>query len=219
MSPLPERMADHWWWRPGCRPGRRQYVWHVLFDDQPAVREAVRQVQNRMAGLAGFDLVPEPWLHMTTHIVGFADEISGAEASDLVTTAADGLSGLAPAKVSFRRIGFHPEAVVLAAQPVPSLLPIRRAVCDASRKILGPERAGGDEEWIPHVTAAYSNADTPAWSVINAAGRIVPARDTTVGRVDLVIQERHGHSYQWEKVGAARLDGIASRGVAGAAEG
>jgi len=201
-------MADHWW----RRPGRRQYVWHVLFDNQPAAREAVREVQNRMAGLAGFDLVPGPWLHMTTRIVGFADEISGAEASDLVTTAADGLSGLAPVQVSFSRIGFHPEAVVLVAQPVPSLLPIRRAVCDATRQVLGPERAGGDEEWIPHVTAAYSNADTPASPVIDAAGRTVPARDATVSRVDLVIQERCGHSYRWEKVAAARLGGIASRG-------
>jgi hypothetical protein len=24
-------MADHWWWRPGWRHGRRMYYWHVTF--------------------------------------------------------------------------------------------------------------------------------------------------------------------------------------------
>jgi hypothetical protein len=213
MSPLPERMADHWWWRPGCRPGRGQYVWHVLFDDQPEVREAVRHVQNRMAGLAGFDLPPEPWLHMTTHIVGFADEISRTEASDLVAAASRELAGLAPVQVRFSRIIFHPEAVVLAAQPASSLTPIRQAVCDATRQVLGSDRADGDDDWIPHVTAAYSNAEGPAQPVIDAVGKTVSACATTVGTVDLVIQERHGHSYRWKKVAAARLDvdGHASR--------
>lgn len=32
-------MADHWWWRPGWRPGRRMYAFHFTFGDQPAVCE------------------------------------------------------------------------------------------------------------------------------------------------------------------------------------
>ena len=84
MSPLPERMANHWWWRPGCRPGRRQYVWHILLDDQPAARTAIRKLQAALTGMTGLDLVPEPWLHMTTHIVGFTDEISDADAKEIV---------------------------------------------------------------------------------------------------------------------------------------
>jgi hypothetical protein len=31
-------MADHWWWRPGWRPGRRMYTWHVTFGEAPEVQ-------------------------------------------------------------------------------------------------------------------------------------------------------------------------------------
>ncbi|MDB5063750.1 MAG: hypothetical protein JWM18_184, partial [Chloroflexi bacterium] len=39
MCPLPAQMADHWWQRPGRRPGRELYHWHMLFHDQPRVLE------------------------------------------------------------------------------------------------------------------------------------------------------------------------------------
>ncbi len=107
MSPLPDRMADHWWWRPGCRPGRRQYIWHILFADHPGVRRVVRDLQARIADLPGLDLVPEPWLHMTTHIVGFADEITEIEAKEIAATAAVRLRNVSAAKVAFGRTLFH----------------------------------------------------------------------------------------------------------------
>ena len=34
-------MSDHWWQRPGRRPGRELYHWHMLFHDQPRVLERV----------------------------------------------------------------------------------------------------------------------------------------------------------------------------------
>ena len=40
-------MADHWWQRPGRRPGRELYHWHILFHDQPKVRE--------LAAMAGIE--------------------------------------------------------------------------------------------------------------------------------------------------------------------
>lgn len=204
---MPERMADHWWWRPGCRPGRRQYVWHMLFDDHPAVRQMVRDCQARIAGLPGLDLVPERWLHMTTQIVGYTDEISGAEAKEIAATASAELAGLAPVPVTFGRTLFHPEAVVLAAEPVPLLVPIREAVQAASTQVLGPGCDTGCGDWIPHVTVAYSNADGPAPPVIHAAGRSVGACEIGITEVYLVAQERTGHRYHWEHVAAARLGG------------
>jgi hypothetical protein len=50
------RMADHWWWRPGWRPGRRMYSFHFTFEDQPAVCELATAYQARLADLAGLDL-------------------------------------------------------------------------------------------------------------------------------------------------------------------
>lgn len=57
MSPIPAQMTSHWWQRPGRRPGREQYHWHMLFHDQPAARELVAAAQARIAGLTGLDLV------------------------------------------------------------------------------------------------------------------------------------------------------------------
>ena len=205
MSPLPERMANHWWWRPGCRPGRRQYAWHILLDDQPAARAAVRKLQAHLTGMAGLDLVPERWLHMTTHIVGFADEISDADAKAIAGTVADSLQAMAPVPVTFGRTLFHPEAVVLAARPIPALAPIREAAYRSAVQVLGAGRADGGGDWVPHVTAAYSNAEGPAQPVIEAAAEAATTCDAAIGQVHLVAQERIGHSYRWERVAAVHL--------------
>lgn len=204
MSPLPERMADHWWWRPGCRPGRRQYVWHILFGGHPEVRKIVRDLQARLAGMPGLDLVPEPWLHLTTQIVGFADEITGSDVEQIMALAAARLRDVGPVKVTFGRTLIFPEGVVLAAQPLQSLMPIRAAVCHAAAQVLGRDGDCG-EEWVPHVTAAYSNADGPAQPVIQAAGNALAKGEVTITDVHLVAQERADHLYRWDPVATARL--------------
>lgn len=58
MSPLPTRMSDHWWWRPGVKPGRDLLVWHITFDDAPQVRALAEEAQKPLRSLAGLDLVP-----------------------------------------------------------------------------------------------------------------------------------------------------------------
>src|SRR5438309_368891 len=82
VSPLPTEMESHWWQRPGRAPGRELYHWHMLFHDQPEVRNLAAQAQERLQGLPGLDMVPARWLHLTTYVVGFVDELpaSGVEA-------------------------------------------------------------------------------------------------------------------------------------------
>jgi hypothetical protein len=50
MNPLPTRMANHWWQRPGRYPGRMLYQWHLAFHDQPKVMELVKTAQARLSG-------------------------------------------------------------------------------------------------------------------------------------------------------------------------
>ncbi|MEV4258809.1 hypothetical protein AB0J52_37090, partial [Spirillospora sp. NPDC049652] len=128
MSPLPDRMTDHWWWRPGVRPGRRLLVWHILLDDQPDARALVAQCQSLLKGVDGLDLVPEEWLHMTTQIVGFADEIPGAEVAAMTAAVRARLDCLAPISIDLGRLWLHSEAVMLGARPGRALDPVRRAV-------------------------------------------------------------------------------------------
>lgn len=171
----------------------------------------VRTCQARLAGVPGLDLVPERWLHMTTQIVGFADEISDAEVKDLAGAASERLRHLAPVPVTFGRTLFHPEAVMLRAQPLRSLAPVRETVHEAGVQVLGAVRAGMAGDWTPHVTVAYSNGDGPAAPVIQAAGRSAGRCDIVVAEVHLVAQERDGHRYQWETVAAVRLGDAATK--------
>src|ERR1700716_899894 len=107
MSPLPTQMADHWWQRPGRRPDRELYHWHMLFHDQPAVRELAAKAQGRLMGLPGLDLVPIHWLHLTTYIVGFLDEVPDTKIEAMVGEARRRLAGIPPIPVSVGRIFYH----------------------------------------------------------------------------------------------------------------
>lgn len=81
MSPIPTQMTSHWWQRPGRVPGREQYHWH-MFHDQPKVHELVAAAQARIADQPGLDMIPIPWLHLTTYVVGFADEVADSAAEE-----------------------------------------------------------------------------------------------------------------------------------------
>src|SRR5438093_12990794 len=111
MSPLPTRMADHWWQRPGRLPGRELYHWHMLFHDQPKVREVAAAAQKPLRGLPGLDLVPMRWLHLTTYIVGFVDEIPKAKVEAMAAEAERLMAGIPPITVSLGRVLYHPQAV------------------------------------------------------------------------------------------------------------
>ena len=101
--PMAATLTDHWWWwRPGWRPGRRLYAWHVTFAGLPAVRQLAAQAQARLAGLPGLDLVPARWLHLTMQGVGFTDEVPGAGLAATVAAARRHLADTPPPRV---RIG------------------------------------------------------------------------------------------------------------------
>src|SRR5438105_9496715 len=124
MSPLPTRMADHWWQRPGRLPGRELYHWHMLFHDQPRVRELAAAAQERLAGVPGLDMVPIRWLHLTTYIVAFADEIPKAGVESMLAQARRLLASVPPIPVTLGRVIYHPEAITLAVEPADALGPV-----------------------------------------------------------------------------------------------
>jgi 2'-5' RNA ligase len=199
MSPLPARMADHWWQRPGRSPGRLQYHWHVLFRDQPGVHEIVEAGQRKLADVPGLDLVPLQWLHLTTLIVGFADETSDEQVAALVADARTRLAGLRPIPVSLGRVFYHPEAVVLPVEPLDALAPILDAVSGATAAA-GCDGHTDTEPWLPHITIAYSHTTGPAAPVIAALGKRLPETRVTIRSVSLVAQTQVGRSWQWRPV-------------------
>jgi 2'-5' RNA ligase len=199
MSPVPERMTDHWWWLPGVRPGRRLYVWHILFGDHPEVCDLARRCQALLIGVPGLDLVPEPWLHMTTQIIGFADEIDDEQIRAMCEAAAKRLAELQPVGVLFGRPLVHREAVMLGIRPGRALDSMRDGLRDAvANTVRAHQLAGAD--LTPHMTLAYSNQDAPAAPVVEAVRSLPSPIDVVFRQVSLVSQERVGRLYRWDRV-------------------
>lgn len=207
MSPMPERMTDHWWWRPGVRSGRRLLVWHILLNDQPDVRALLHECQEKLAELPGLDLIPEEWLHMTTQIVGFADDISAAEIDTMTAAATKRLGLLRPIEVEIGTVLFHSEAVMLGIQPGRALDPVRIAIREAINETIAAHQLAEEPEWTPHVSVAYSNGDGPAAPIIEALDTRPQPKPLTVSQVHLVSQERDHRLYRWEPIATVPITG------------
>jgi 2'-5' RNA ligase len=199
MSPLPTEMADHWWQRPGRLPGRELCHWHVLFHDQPRVRELAAAAQERLAGFDGLDPIPMEWLHLTTCIVGFADEVPDTAIEQMVGEARRRLAGRTPIPVTLGRVYYHPMAVVLPVEPQHALDPVLDAVRRATRAA-GVDDHSDADPWRPHVSVAYPNRAGPAGPIIAALGLRLPSVEVAIRSVSLVAQTQVGHTWQWRPV-------------------
>lgn len=207
MNPLPTKMANHWWQRPGRYPGRFLYQWHFAFHDQPEIHRLVDMAQSRIKTFPGLDMVDRELLHLTTYIVGFADEIPQSTVDEMVAGTRQRLAKVAPVPVSIGRIGYHPQAVTILVEPRDALRPVLDAVRDATTAA-GCHGHTDTDPWIPHITAAYSHSDGPAAPIIAALGRSLPQTQITMRSVSLVSQTQVGHSWQWTPVAEAFLGGV-----------
>jgi 2'-5' RNA ligase len=206
MNPLPTQMANHWWQRPGRLPGRMLYQWHLAFHDQPKVIELVEIAQARLKGLPGLDMIAPDLLHLTTLIVGFADEIPGSSVEKMISGAHERLETVSPIPVTLGRVGYHPQAVTLIVEPVDALNPVLTAVREATNAA-GCEGYTDTDPWIPHVSVAYSHSDGPMAPIIDALGRWLPKTEVTIKSISLVSQTQVGHSWQWQPIAEIHLAG------------
>lgn len=188
MSPFPVQLEDHWVPAPGVDPDRAQLMWFMRFGHDPQVTGLVRLGQERLAGLDGLDLVPSEWLHITTLIAGFADEIPADHVDAMTAHAGMLLAATTPITANFGRILYHPRAIMLDASPRDALLPVLTACREATRIGTGHLGTLHRDPWVPHITLAYSNSTRPAGPVIDALGRELPRREITVRSVSLISQ-------------------------------
>jgi 2'-5' RNA ligase len=206
MSPLPTQMTTHWWQRPGRLPGRELYHWHMLFHDQPKVHGLVTTAQKKLAGQPGLDMIDMPWLHMTTYIVGFADEVPDPAIEAMTAEARRRLSHIAPIRVTLGRVGYASNAIVLPVEPPGALTPVLDAVREATHAA-GCEGHTDTDPWLPHISVAYGNATIPAAPIISALGRWLPKTEITIRSISLVSQTQVGRSWQWRPVAEVHLTG------------
>lgn len=79
-------------------------MWFMLFGDDPQVVELARIGQARLAGLPGLDLVPPEWLHLTTLIAGFCDEIAPEQMEEMACHARRLLARMPMVQVTVGRV-------------------------------------------------------------------------------------------------------------------
>jgi 2'-5' RNA ligase len=132
-------MEDHWLPQPGADPARTQLMWFMLLGDHLEVAELVRTAQARLAGLPGLDLIPREWLHMTTLIAGFSDELTADQVDAMADHARRLLARMPPIPVTLGRILYHPRAIMLEARPHEALDPVLRIAQEATRLRKGRE--------------------------------------------------------------------------------
>jgi 2'-5' RNA ligase len=205
---LPGRMRDHWWWRPGWRAGRSMYTWHVTFDGQPELHELVKNYQKALAPLRGLDVIPIRWLHLTMQGIGFTDEVTPQDASDIAEAAREHLATCQPVSLSIGPAQVDPEAILLDVSPSGALNPVRDGIRAAIADVRGKSRVPETEEWTPHISIAYSNSDGPAAPYIEALSTATNAPvDLTVSAAHLIKLSRDTHLYQWETKAEVPLSG------------
>lgn len=173
------------------------YAWHFTFDGQAALHELVDGYQERLAGLPGLDPIPRQWLHLTTQGIGFTDEVPDADIEAIIEASRERLTGVPQAVVKMGPAVVDPEVVRLEVRPVDALTPVRQALRDAIAAVRGGEQVGESDEWTPHVSVAYSNADGPMEPYLKVLDPPLEPVNVEISDVRLIVLERDTHLYQW----------------------
>lgn len=190
-----ETLRDHWWPRPGWRPGRLIYTWHLTFDDAPELHRLAAAYQRQLEPLPGLNLVPQQWLHMTVQGVGYTDEVDDDTLRAVVTSVQNRLAEVPPFEATFARPTIFTEAIVLPPEPTEPFQALQAAIRDGVAEALGPDNVHtGPEQshgFRPHVSLSYSSAEHPAGPYRAALDAIQPKPATIrVARTTLIVQER-----------------------------
>ncbi|GAA4618160.1 hypothetical protein GCM10023195_81430 [Actinoallomurus liliacearum] len=209
MSPLPTKFHDRWLNRHEAQQGCGTIYWHVLMNGYPEVSDLSRQVQQRISGFPGFHITPDKWLHATILVAGTTSEISRDQMSAMLHHASRTLEDVSPIPVTLGRILYHPEAIMLGISPERALDPIREAVQASTCEVIGTtgQTRNASRRWTPHVTVAYSTAEQAAGPIISKLGKDLPPRAISIAAVSLVVQWGPERLWDWEPVGAIRLNG------------
>jgi 2'-5' RNA ligase len=208
MSPLPKQFINRW--RDGygaAAPAAGTLYWHILLGDNAQLRETARTVQQRLSKFPGLHMTPLRWLHLTVLTAGPANQISDQAMNEMLAVARASISGTVPITIELSRVIYHPEAIVLAAQPAEALTPIREAARQATLTVTGHDGIAERSSpiWTPHVTLCYSTSAQPAEPIIAALGKMVPGCHVTIDAFNLVIQYGAEWLWNWSPVGTVSM--------------
>jgi 2'-5' RNA ligase len=203
------QLRNHWYWRPGHRPGRPFYTWHLTFESQHDLHRLVAEYHDALRDVPGLDLVPIPWLHITMQGIGFIDEVSDTDRDAIIDAASRRLAKIPAPTLTFHHVTIRPEAITLYPNPTEPVRTIRSEIREAIAGVWGtnqvPEIA---DNYQPHLSIAYvnSHAESSRVAEVMSAKSPDPARLVLTSASCIAIQ-RVNHSYHWDTHATAHLAG------------
>jgi 2'-5' RNA ligase len=202
-----DQLRSHWWWRPGWQVGTRFYAWHITVADQPGLHQLASRYQTELATVDGLDLIPRDWLHLTMQGVGFVDEVTHEQLSDILSSARVRLARVKPVLLRFHRPVIRPEAIALPPAPVEPVQQLRTVVREAIADVVGPDAVPDTADGFqPHISLAYVSTEQPADNTRHAIERIdAEPVDLVVTAVSLIEMHRDRRMYEWQTVEAVPL--------------
>lgn len=200
-------LRNHWWWRPGWGPGREFYTWHLTFDGQDELHHLVMTYQEALKDVAGLDLIPLRWLHLTTQGIGFTDEVRAEDIDAIAAAASVLLAKLPPIELICHRPLARPEALALPPFPRQAVVAIRNTLQEAIGTVWQDVPETG-KKFDPHLSIAYVNANGPAAAAVDALDSVQPdPAQVTVRETSLIVLRRDGHLYRWNTFAKAPFRG------------
>lgn len=208
-SASPERVRNHWYWRPGWRVGRRYYTWHLTFADHPSVTALSDAYRSILDATPETDAIPAQWLHLTMQGVGFVDEVDRADVDAIVESARHRCATLTPFELTIGSPYVDVEAVQIDVQPPGSVAELRRTLRSAIADVWGPAKVPEAEEpFLPHMSLAYINRDGPASQLARSIGNIrTQPAVTMIDSCQLIVINRDDLMYKWELHAQVQLGG------------
>ena len=146
MSPMPVEMRDRWACRAEPTAGHGTVYWHVLMSRYPGARAAAEAAQDVLRNFDGLHLTPVEWLHMTLLAAGSTEDIEHDLLNDLLRKAENALWNVGTLDVNLRPVLYHPEAIMLAVEPLHALRALQEFgdpfVIRTSRQAMDPAHDG-----------------------------------------------------------------------------
>lgn len=202
-----DQLRNHWQWRPGWHVGTRFYAWHITFDGQTELHQLAEQYQRELSTVAGLDMIPRRWLHLTMQGIGFVQAVTDQQLAALLDSARTRLADADPVTVTFHRPVIRPEAIALPPAPLEPIqqlrTTVRLAIADAFGATNVPDSADG---YQPHVSLAYVSSEQPADTTRDAIDRAdVEPIQVAIPTVSLIKMHRDNRMYEWQTVEAVPI--------------
>jgi 2'-5' RNA ligase len=199
-------VRNHWWWRPGWAVGRRFYACHLPLGHEPELRRIAGRYREALKSVPGIDFIPDEWLHLTLHGIGFADEISEDALRVIITELQMRLRAVDPVTITVAAAVVSDEAIVMPVEPVTAVAKLRAMVQAAVAHVRSDVEGASSAQYRPHISIGYFNTDGPAQPYVDAIEPVHAEPATlTIRSVPVIAMHRDRGMYEWSKLADARL--------------